>query len=166
MARSTFPTSALFFGLLAVVATATACGGSDETGGTPVDNPSIVGAGAATYTESNEAGNGTEASSEVTGYTLDAIGLRITGSFEGGGATVDEYRFNTGPFTYVEIRLYGDYLAPLTLNSYVNDGYSTLNGYSGYLDNAWLSGTNKDYVVGIHPGAVPASNYVLEMIGR
>jgi hypothetical protein len=158
---------------LVALAAASGCGGSEDDGGAPpVDNGSILGAGAATYAEASEAANGAEAASEVTGYTLDATGLRITGAFEAGSATADAFRFGTGPFTHVDVQLFvngvkqaeANYTATLTLNSFVNDGYSTLMG-NGYFINAWLSGTNKDYVVVVHPGAAGAT-YVLELKGR
>jgi hypothetical protein len=168
----TVPTRSLALLTLVALAAAVGCGGTEDDGAPPADNASILGAGAATYVEANEGTNGTEAASEVTGYTLDATGLRITGAFEAGSATADAFRFGTGPFTHLDLQLFVDgvkqaeanYTATVTLNSFVNDGYSTLTG-NGYFINAWLSGTNKDYVVVIHPSAAGAA-YVLEIKGH
>ena len=154
--------------IVAVLALAVACGGSDGSSGPPVDNSSILGASAASYAEANEGGNGTEASSEVSGYTLDANGLRITGAFEPSGTTSDYFRINTGAYTQIDIQAFvngvkqneQNFQATISLNSFVNDGYSTLTG-NGYFVNAWMSGTNKDYVVGI--SGPSGATYVLEM---
>jgi hypothetical protein len=52
----------------------------------------------------------------------------------------------------------------ISLDAYANDGYSALTG-NGYFINAWLSGTNRSYVLGIY-GGTPGASYVVEMKGR
>jgi hypothetical protein len=152
------------------VAGAAACGGGDSSDPL-IDNSSILGGNEVTYLEAAEATNNTEATSEVTGYTLDVDGIRIEGDFEAGSPSNDYYRFDTGAFTHVDVQVFVDgakqaeanYVVGTTLNAYVDDGYSTLSGH-GYFINAWLSGTHKSYVLGI--SGPPGKSYAIEMKGH
>jgi hypothetical protein len=157
-------------GALAVAALLLACGGgADER---PVHDPSILGANAAEYVEANESGNGTASGSEVTAYTLDADGLRIAGAFEASGTTPDQFRFNTGSYKYIDVQVFVDgvkqreenFRVTISLDSYVDDGYSTLMGH-GYFSDAWMSGTMKDYVLAIYGASAAGATYVIELKG-
>ena len=82
--------------IIAITALAIAACGRDSTDEAPNDNSSILDSNAATYAETNEIGNGTEANSEVTAYTLDTASLRIAGSLEASDTT------HTTSFTDIE----------------------------------------------------------------
>ena len=139
-------------------------------------NESTLGSAYQSYTESSEAGNNSEGVSEITAYILNTDGIKITGSFEASGVTPDYYRFNTGPYGTVTVHVFIDGIrqyeensrVTLSLNSFINDGYSTLTG-NGYFINASVSPTGispKDYVLGIYsfyPGEIAGSNYTIEM---
>jgi hypothetical protein len=157
---------------LALALVVVACGGEGGGDGSgtapPPDAGSILGSAATSYAEANDAGNSSEAGSEVTGYTLDVDGLRITGTFAATGTTYDYYRFNTGAYRYVDVQAFvngvkqdaQNYESTVTLNAFVNDGYSTLTGHA-YFVNAWMSGTDRDYVIGI--SGTPGASYTLEL---
>lgn len=159
--------------LTALAVTSLACGGADPGGDPAGGGSSILGDSAASYVEAAEATNGSEASSEITGYTLDLDGLRIDGAFEAAGTTPDYYRFDTGTYSRVDVQVFVAGVKQdeqssevrITLNAYVDDGYSTLGG-NGYFINAWLSsnGANKAYVLGVSGPA--GKSYVIEMKGR
>ena len=157
--------------LASLVSALLACGGSDDPqdpGEQGVDNASILGANAASYAEASEAGNNTEAASEVTGYTLDANGLRISGKFEAGTPSTDYFRFHLGTGTRLDVQAFVDGVkqtqettqARLTINALVDDGYSTLTGYGKFI-NAGLPVANRDYVIGISGKA--GASYTLEL---
>lgn len=140
------------------------------------NNESTLGSEYQSYTEYSEAGNNSESVSEITAYTLDTDGIKITGSFEASGVTADYYRFNTGPYGTVTVHVFIDGIrqyeensrVTLTLNSFIDDKYSTLFG-NGYFINASVSPAGispKDYVLGIYsiyPGEIAGSNYTIEM---
>jgi hypothetical protein len=147
-----------------------ACGGADD-GGAPVDNSSILGAGAASYTEASEATNGTDPGSELTGYTLDAAGLRITGAFEAASPSSDNYRFDTGGLTRIDVQVFvngtkqneANYGVAISLDAFVDDGYSTLSG-NGYFVNAWMSSPPaKAYVLTVTPLTASGTPYTVEL---
>ncbi|WP_455203106.1 hypothetical protein [Kaarinaea lacus] len=154
------------------------CSSDDGGIGPGRGNESTLGANFATYTELSETNNNSESTSEITSYVLDEDGLKIVGSFETTGASNDYYRFNTGNYATVTVHVFIDGVRQyeenseisMSLNSYIDDGYSTLRG-NGYFIRASVSPTNasfQDYVLGISErfdSNVAGSDYVIEMRG-
>jgi hypothetical protein len=156
---------------LALSAASFGCGGTEEPGAQeeePAENASILGSDAAAWSEANEAGNSTEAASELTGYSLDAKGLRISGRFEASAPSYDYFRFRIGTSTRIDVQAFINGVkqdessspARLNVNALVDDGYSTLTG-NGYFINAGLPVANRDYVLGITGPA--GATYTLEL---
>jgi hypothetical protein len=151
-----------------------ACGGSDTPANDNVD-ASTLGTVFDTYTEQSEANNDTSSTSELTSYTLNTNGLKITGTFESSNNTWDYYRFNSGSFSTVDVYVLINGVIQdannarifLSLDNYVEDGYSSYSG--NYFDNASVSitgGNNQDWVVGIteSPGGnVAGVSYTIEI---
>jgi hypothetical protein len=131
---------------------------------------SILGTNPTLYTELNDLTNNSHDDSEQTGYTLDTEGIKISGNLTSSD-TADYFRFNTGTFGRIDIQLYiggekqgeGGYVATLSLNAFVDDGYSTLHG-NGYFINAWIQ-PGMSYVIGILNSAADGE-YYLEMKGN
>lgn len=151
-----------------------ACGGDDNNG---TSNESTLGTTFVTYTELSEASNNSESTSEVVPYILNLEGIKISGSFESTGVSSDSYRFFTGSdYGTVDVHVFIDGVrqyeanseVSLSLNNYVDDGYSTLIG-NGYFINASVSPagvTNQFYVISISPhfgSDVSGSNYTIEI---
>jgi len=131
---------------------------------------SILGPKPTNYTELNDLTNNSHDDSEVTGYTLDTDGIKINGNLTSGD-TGDYFRFNTGTFGRIDVQLYvggekqdgGNYVALVSLNAFVDDGYSTLSG-QGYFINASIN-PNLEWVIGIINTAADGE-YYLEMKGN
>ncbi|HEY6881161.1 MAG TPA: hypothetical protein VI299_24210, partial [Polyangiales bacterium] len=120
-----------------------ACDDAVQDGGSPPSG-TLLGANAASYTESNEATNSSAMSPEATSYTLEtANGIAIHGSFEASNPTADRYRFNSGTlgeagapgFPGVDVLLVIDgdrtqHNTPLllSLDTVAEKGYSALSG--------------------------------------
>lgn len=153
------------------------CEGGDCGG--PSGSESLLGDGATTHTEANEATNGSTA--EATSYTLETQqGLAIEGSFEGTSPTPDHYVFNSGalgtarepgfPGVDVQIMIDGKALdtgggVTLGLDTVKEFGYSSLLG-SGYFMNAALI-SGEDYVLRLTPAAsLAGKHYTVEIKGH
>lgn len=135
------------------------------------DGPStIVKADAATYTEANESGNNSHENAEDISYTLDDIGMIISGSFESSDPSNDYYKFNTSTFGRMSVQVFIDGVRQesltnevnIHLNAFEDDGYSTLTG-DGYFINAWIQ-PDMEYVISI-TGAEGRNSYRMEIIG-
>jgi hypothetical protein len=137
-------------------------------------NDHIVDSNAAQYTEANESGNNTEANAENTAYVLDKNGIVISGSFEGSSPSTDKYKFNTATFSKIDVQVFVNdatetdaaHKTTVTLDSFVNDGYSTLMG-SGYFIRAWTT-PEKDWIISIFTSnpAAAGMSYKIEMKGE
>jgi hypothetical protein len=149
-----------------------ACGGGgggsgNQDGG---GGSHIVGATPLTYTESAETTNGDTAGSETTGYTLDAGGAVITGSFEAGSSTIDCYRFNTGAATDIDVQAFIGGTAEdgdpgrvfISLDAVLDDGSSALTGF-GYHDSSWVQANKVWRVCVTASGTAIGQAYTLEM---
>jgi hypothetical protein len=164
-----------------------ACGDGDsveecEDGDPSCDEPgsqSLLGAGAASYSEAQDTANGNAMGGESTGYVLETErGLAITGSFESGSPTPDQYVFNSGTlggarepdFPGVDIRVVIDGKAAeagmtLGLDTVQEFGYSSLLGSSYFMNAALMSG--KDYVLRLSPAAsLAGKSYTIEIRGH
>src|SRR6185312_9060583 len=116
----TFHKSGSVFAALVVLAVAAGCGSSEptgssgsggsagsSTGSSGLSDDPLVGAGAAMYTEANEAGN-LCTTPEMLGYTLDDKGLKIAGTVEAQSSTFDCFRFNPGTFEWAKVKVFVD----------------------------------------------------------
>lgn len=147
----------IIYPLVLITLSTISCGGS--SGGNPANDATSLGSNFTAYAEKSESNNNAESTSEITPYILDTNGLKISGAFESSGVSYDYYRFNTGTYGTVHVDVYingvkqteANHKVSISLNSYVNDGYSTLWG-NGYFINASVSPaatSYKDYVIGI-----------------
>ncbi|MBW1811273.1 MAG: hypothetical protein JRJ87_23990 [Deltaproteobacteria bacterium] len=131
---------------------------------------SLLGPNPTLYSEVNDLTNNSHDDSEQTGYTLDTEGIKISGSLQSSDSG-DYFRFNTGTFGRIDVQLYVDgekqggdnYVALISLNAFVDDGYSTLSG-RGYFINAEIQ-PSMSYVIGILNTSAD-SDYYLEMKGN
>ena len=154
-----------------------ACGSSSDDNITTSTDESTLGSVFVTYTELSEANNNSESTSEIVPYILNLEGIKINGSFESNSVSADAYRFYTGSvYGTVDIHVFIDGVrqaeanseVSITLNNYINDGYSTLIG-NGYFINASVSpagATDQFYVISISPhfgSDVSSSNYTIEI---
>jgi hypothetical protein len=135
----TFHKSGSVFAALVALAVAAGCGSSESAGGSggsgsgssstgsgDLTNDPLVGAGAAMYTEANEAGN-LCTTPEVLGYTLDDTGLKIAGTVEAQSPTFDCFRFNPGTFKWAKVKVFVNGAARAVSVSVKCDGYSELS---------------------------------------
>jgi hypothetical protein len=154
----------LWFGVFGVMA----C--DDSSDGPPAEEIHVVDNSIAdTFAETNEVDNSSRDTPELSEYTLDSSGLIITGSFENGNPTRDIYLFNTGEFQDVDVVVIIDNAIAetlsISLDAFVDDGYSTLGGL-GYFYSAWLSNTNVDYILSLNPSSdLEGKTYTIEIVG-
>lgn len=177
--------------LLCVVTLTVSCGDSEECSGESCGNAapdaggsapltgSLLSAAASSYSEAEEASNGSASGAETTSYTLETEnGLAIHGSFEANAATPDVYRFHSGAqgalgtpgFPGVDVQLVVDGRPlrdntplSLVLDTVVERGFSSLSGGTYFSNAALLRG--QEYVITVAPFA-PGKRYTLELRGH
>lgn len=97
----------------------------------------------------------------------------ISGSFEASAPSTDKYKFNTATFSKIDVQVFvndateteATHKTNVTLDSFVNDGYSSLMG-SGYFIRAWIT-PGKDWIISISTlnQAAAGMSYKIEMKG-
>lgn len=162
-----------FFSFVVIVALfLTACGNDNGSSvGDGRSNDSTLGSSFETYYET---GSNTL---ELTNYTLDTDGLKIYDEFTDAMDPGDVFLFNTGIYGRVNVTVFIDGVRQyeenaeviISLDNFVNDGYSTLNA-NGYFINASVSPTGEqfqNYRLGIVSGIIgpdlTGSSYVIEI---
>jgi hypothetical protein len=173
----TFHELASVFAALAALAVAAGCGSSESAGGSGgsgstgsgstgsggLNNDPLVGSGAATYTEANEAGN-LCTTPEMVGYTLDATGLKIAGKVEAQSPTFDCFRFSAGTFEWAKVKVFVNGAARAVSVSVQCDGYSDLTNVATGARFGVIPGKSCNLTV--KPGASDAGiAYSVELIG-
>lgn len=151
--------------IICAVILLSACDGEPKTS----INRDIVGDNAASYTELSEVSNDVFENAELTNYTLDANGIKISGKFEETNPSVDHYRFYTGLNSAVDIQVILDGRALDTasgemntsLNAYIDDGLSTLHGLNS-AKNATVTPASF-FVIYVAPFDANGQSYTIQM---
>ena len=100
-----------------------------ELGGTytATGDQHIVGSGATAYVETNEISNSVSSTPEATGYTLNAAGIAISGTFEASSPTMDYFSFSSGSSSWFVIRTFVNGALSDVNTSYQCSGYSAMS---------------------------------------
>jgi len=155
--------------ICAVVALSSCGGGLDTYNNNTNQKRDIVDDNATVYTESNEANNNRYDNAELTHYTLDTNGIKISGTFETTKPSIDHYLFDTGPNTSVDIQIILDGKAmdadaaemSTSLNAYLNDGLSTLHGLNSARGASVTPASA--FVIYVVPFNVAGQSYTIQM---
>jgi hypothetical protein len=140
------------------------CGTATAPPADPVlTNASILGSGAATYTEASEASN-LCTSPETLGHTLDATGITISGTVEASGPTYDCFRFSAGTYTWAKTKVFVGGVATAISVSVKCDGYSELSNVATGLRYGVTQGISCNLTV--KPTSAQAGiSYSVELVG-
>lgn len=143
-------------------------GGSGPDGET---DPNLVPSSAFQYAEGDDAANSTHGTAEDTTYTLDAIGMAISGSFEASAASSDYYLISTGPYSGLDLRVFVNGVRmpetsgelTTSVDAQIDDGYEPAEGND--LTAVWVAPQMK-YLIGIVPFGASGKSYVIQVKGH
>lgn len=140
------------------------CGGESNDGavGSGEGQPSILNGAQQTYSELNEEQNNDPAFAEETGYSLDANGIELIGSFSPNtvGIIGDKYLIYSGLASRIDLQVFLDGLGLENNASQVITRFDALDddGFSALVSNSFKNIsiiTDTYYLISI---SIPASN--------